>query len=152
GRFRGGRRFVGFRGGACGELAGGREPVALLLDASGFANAIGEEADQARGQFRHFLDQFGELGRREYQDAPAGEHSKADAVTFHAGEGQKPGDVTGVRRIYGDVAGVLAAPLELAVEDYEHRVRDVTLADVGIALGEAKFLRIGEEPVELVVG
>ena len=52
-----------------GKLSQRSQAVALLFAPSGFANSVGHQADEALGQLRHFLHQFGKQRRRETQDA-----------------------------------------------------------------------------------
>ncbi len=53
----------------CGKLSQGGQTVALLLHASGFANSVGHQADEALGQLRHLLHQIGKESGGETQDA-----------------------------------------------------------------------------------
>src|SRR6202021_4206865 len=81
-----------------------------------------------------------------------GERSKGYAVPFHPGEREDPGDVAGIRWICDSIPAQVTAPLKLAFENHTHPVRGIALADIGSPYCHTKFLRIAEEPVELIVG
>jgi hypothetical protein len=61
----------------------------LLLDARGFADSVGHQADQALGKLRHFLDQVGKLRRGKSQGPTVGDRARADCELLHPGE-RKP--------------------------------------------------------------
>src|SRR5579862_123658 len=136
----------------CRKLSQRGQAVALLFDASGFPNPVGQVPHQARSQFRHFLYKFGEQGSREFQEPPFGERSKGYAVPLHPGERQDPRDVAGFRWISDNIAAQVTAPLKLAFQNHKHPVSGITLPDMGIPYRRMKFLRIAQEPVELIVG
>ena len=52
-----------------GKFSQGGQAVALLLEPSGFADSVGHQADEALGQFRHFLHKLGKQRGRKAQDA-----------------------------------------------------------------------------------
>ena len=73
GAFRGRGGIVQFMRQARGKFSQSSQPVALLFDAGGLADAVGHQAHQPLGQFRHFLHQLGKLCRGKFQDAAVGD-------------------------------------------------------------------------------
>ena len=67
-----------------------RQPVSLLLDARGFANAVGHQAHQPLGQFRHFLHQLGKMRGRKLQDAAIRDRPPVTPKIFIRENGSTP--------------------------------------------------------------
>ena len=129
------------------------QSVALLFEAGGFADPVGHEAHQARGQFWHFLHQFGKCRSRKSQER--GRRLRLDRVTvncFILENGSTPVTSPASQIKYEGFAAKFAAPLKLALKNHEHGIRRIALARVDVARLEMHLVRLADEPVDLIVG
>ena len=94
-RLRGGSGIVELVRESRGKLSQRSQAVALLLAASGFADSIGHQPDQALGQLRHLLHKFGKKRGGKTQNARIREGAHANRKLLHSGKGQHAGDAAG---------------------------------------------------------
>ena len=134
------------------KLPQSRQTIALLFSARGLADPVGHESDQPGGKLRHFLDELGKKRGREAQHAAGRDRASAQRELLHSGKGQYSGDISGFQIAHDRLAGKLAAPLKLALQQHEHGVGGRPLRRIALARTQVHLLRLGEEPGDLIVG
>ena len=75
-----------------------------------------------------------------------------DGKLLHPGKRQDPGDVARLHRKHDRFAADFAAAWSLPLKNHKHRVGRIALAEVCLARLEMQFLRLAEEPGDLIVG
>ena len=147
----GGSGIIELMSESCRKFSQRSQAVALLLHASGFANSVGHQADEALGQFRHLLHKIGKKRRRKTQDRGVGDGAHAHRKLLHSRKGQHPGHVARLYREHDRFATDFAPRLELSFEDDKHGVGGIALAKVGVAGLETQLFRMAEKPGDLIV-
>src|SRR5262249_51122413 len=102
------------------------------------------------GQVRSFLDEFRESGRGKSQNAALGDSPCCHPKLLRSGKGQGSGHLSNVEVNHQCLSSKLPSPLKLAFEKNEHRVGRIALARVNLARFDLHFLRMAEEPSNLV--
>ena len=135
----------------CGELSQSGQTVSLLFDARGFTDAVGHQTHESLGQLRHLLHEFGKHGSRKAQEAAVCDSVPAHRKLLHPGKREQSGDVARLYGNYDGFAAELPSNLKLPVESHKHGICRITLARVHVPRLEVEFLRLAEEPGDLIV-
>ena len=123
-----------------------------MFEAGGFANAVGHEADQTLGELRHFLHEIGKQRGRKSQSVGVRHGSPADGKLLHPGKRQHACNIARLQIKDKGLSIEFAAPLKLAFENHKHCIGGIALAGIDITGLENQFLRLTDEPGELIVG
>ena len=122
-----------------GKLSQRGQPVALLLHASGFADPVGHQADQALGQFRHSLHEFRKLDDGKRRMRPSVTARPVNVDFFIREKGSTPVTSSGLSGKHDRLATEFAAHLKLPFEHDEHGIGGIALAEVNVARFEMQL-------------
>ena len=148
--FRGGGGIVEFVSEARGKFSERRQAVALLFPARGFADSVGHHAHETFGQLRHLLHEVVKFRFGESQDVSVRQRASAERRCFHPGKRKLPSHLAGVDRNNHSLAAEFTPRLNLSVEEHKHRGGGITGGDERVTRLEAQFLRLADEPCDLV--